>query len=112
VDHLLATTGIVLTNDGEIPELLKFQGHFKEYRIIVFGGLNCEYIVFDGQVESEKRINLLHDDVTHHYHGITSVTGAHSRQYFCKGNKGCESGVMHRCQETCSDCVSCAMSIL
>jgi len=44
--------------------LMKFQEHFKEYRIVVFGELNCEYIVFDGQVESEKRINLIYDDVT------------------------------------------------
>ena len=112
VDHLLATTGIDLTNDGGIPELLKFQEHFKEYRILVFGGLNFEDIVFDGQVESEKRINLLYDDVTHHYHVINSVTGALSRQYFCKGcNKECESGVTHSGQETCSDYVSSAMCI-
>jgi hypothetical protein len=63
--------------------------------------------MFDGQVESEKRINLLYDNVTYHYHVINSMTGAFSRKYFCTGcNKGCERGVMHRCQETCSDCMS------
>jgi hypothetical protein len=56
VDNLLAMTGIDLTNGGGIPELIKFQEHFKEYRIVVFGGLNCKDLVFDGQVESEKRI--------------------------------------------------------
>jgi hypothetical protein len=55
---------------------LKFQEHFKQYRIVVYGGLNCEYIVFDGKMEYEKRINLFYDDVTHHYHVINSVTGA------------------------------------
>jgi len=30
VDHLLATTGIDLTNGGGIPELMQFQEHFKE----------------------------------------------------------------------------------
>jgi hypothetical protein len=50
VDNLLATTGIDLTNGGDIPELIKFQEHFKEYRIVVFGGLNCSDIIFDGQV--------------------------------------------------------------
>jgi hypothetical protein len=55
VDHLLAMTGIDLTNNGGIPELLKCQKHFKEYRTMVFGGLNCEDIVFDGQVKFEKR---------------------------------------------------------
>jgi hypothetical protein len=76
VDRLLATTGIDLTNGGGIPELIRFQEHFKEYRIVVFGGLNCEDITFDGQVQSEKRINLLYDDVTHHYQVINSMTGA------------------------------------
>jgi hypothetical protein len=105
VDNLLPTTGIDLTNGGGIPELIKFQEHFKEYRIAVFGGLNCRDLVFDGQVESEKRINLLYDDVTHHYHVINSVTGAFARRFVCKGsNKWCQRGVTHRCQETCSDC--------
>jgi len=107
VNHLLATTGIVLSNGGGIAELIKFQEYFKEYRIVVFRGLNGEEIMFDGQVESEKRINLLYDAAEHHFHVINSVTGAPSRQYFCKGcNKGCESCVTHKCQESCSDCMS------
>ena len=52
---------------------MKFQEYFKEYRIVVFGGLNCEDIVFDVQVESEKRNSLLYHEVTHHYHVINSV---------------------------------------
>ena len=70
VDRLLETTGIDLSTGGGIPELMRFQEHLKEYRIVVFGGLNCENIIFDGEVESEKRINLLYDDVTKHYHVI------------------------------------------
>jgi len=38
---------------------MKFQEPFKEYRIVVFEGLN--YMVFDGQVELKKRINQLYD---------------------------------------------------
>jgi hypothetical protein len=53
LDRLLETTGIEL-KDGGIPELMKFQEHFKVYRIVVYGGLNCKDIVFEGQVESEK----------------------------------------------------------
>jgi hypothetical protein len=69
--------------------------------------LNCKDLVFDGQVQTEKRINLLYDDVTHHYHVIGSMTFAFARRFVCKGcNKGCEMGEMHRCQETCSDCLS------
>jgi hypothetical protein len=48
VDRLLETTGIDLKDGGGIPELIKFQEHFKEYRIVVNDGLNCEGIVFDG----------------------------------------------------------------
>jgi hypothetical protein len=83
------TTGIDLTDGGGIPELMRFQEHFKEYRIVVFGGLNCDDIVFDDQVESEKRINLLYDDVANHYHVINNVTVALSRKYFCKD---CDKG--------------------
>jgi hypothetical protein len=59
VDSLLWTTGIDLTDGGGIPELTLFQEHFKkDYRIIVYGGLRCEAIVFDGgHVESEKKKN-------------------------------------------------------
>jgi len=107
VDHLLATTVIDLSNGGGIADLIRFQEYFKEYRIVVFRGLNCEDIMFDGQVVSEKRINLLYDNVEHHFHVINNVTGALSRRYFCKGcNKGCESGVTHKCQNACSDCMS------
>jgi len=59
VDRLIQTTGIDLSCGGGVPELMRFQDHFKQYRIVVFGGLNCEDIYFDGQGESEKRINLL-----------------------------------------------------
>jgi hypothetical protein len=75
VDRLLETTGIDLKDGGGVPELMRFQEYFKEYRIVLYAGLNCEDTVFDGQVESEKRLNLLYDDVTCHYHVITNVTG-------------------------------------
>ena len=85
---------------------MKFQEHFKEYIIVVFGGLNCDDIVFDEQVDSEKRINLPYDSVSKHYHVINNLTVAMTRRYVCRCNKGCKSGVTHRCQETCSDCMS------
>jgi hypothetical protein len=64
---------------------MKFQEHFKEYRIVVFGGLNCEDIYFDGQGESEKRINLVYDDVKRYYHVIKTLTGAMAQRYVCRG---------------------------
>ena len=84
---------------------MRFQEHFKEYRIVVLGGLNCEDIYFDGQVESEKRINLLYDDVRKLYHVINNVMGAMTRRYVCRGcNKGCIRSVTRKSGETCSDC--------
>jgi hypothetical protein len=44
VDNLNEATGIDLRNGRGIPELVRFQEHFREYRIVVFGGLNCGHI--------------------------------------------------------------------
>jgi hypothetical protein len=74
VQNLLETTGINLDNGGGIPELIRFQKHFKEYRIVVYEGLNCDQIIFYGQNEAPKRLNLLFDDVTRHYHVINNLT--------------------------------------
>jgi len=76
VNHLLQTTGIDLTNSGGIGELTRFQEYYTDYRISVYGGLICEDIIFDGQNETEKRIYLLYDETTPHYHVITNLTGA------------------------------------
>ena len=101
VDQLLETSGVDLSRGGGVRELMRFQQHFKEYRIVVFRGLECKDIMFDGKVDSEKRLNLVYDEVHHHFHVINNVTGALSQQYFCKGcNKGYGRGVTHRCQET------------
>ena len=113
VDLLLEITGIDLTKGGGIPDLTRLQEYFKEYRI-VYGGLYCDDIIFDGRIESENRINLLNDDVNQHYHVIVNLTGALAKTYVCKCcNKGCERDVEHRCQQSCSDCTSippCIMS--
>jgi hypothetical protein len=109
VDYLLRTTGIDLTDGGRIPQLTPFQEHFKTYyRIIVYGGLRCGDIIFDGgHVEYEKRSYLLYDDATRHYHVITNVTAAMSKRHVCKGcSKGCDSDITHKCEETCSVCMS------
>jgi hypothetical protein len=101
VDHLLETTGIKLANSGDIPELIKFQEHFKELRIVVFGGLNCDDIVFDAHVESEKRINLLYGDGSRHYQMICNLTGTMT-QVVIKGAKGSSGiGVKRRAVTVC-----------
>jgi len=107
VQHLLQTTGINLQHAGGIQEFQRFQDHLSEYRIVVYGRLYCGDIIFDGEGISEKRINLLYDDVNRHYHVIANLTGAIVKRYVCKGcNKGCKSGVTHNCQETCNDSLS------
>ena len=46
--------------------------------------------MFDAQVQTEKRINLLYDEVARHYHVIVNITGAMAKRYVCKAcNKGC-----------------------
>ena len=47
VQHLLQITGIDLQRGGDIPELQRFQDHFSEYRIVVYGGLDFGEIIFD-----------------------------------------------------------------
>jgi hypothetical protein len=49
VDNLLATTGINLQNGGGIPELVKCPDHFGQNKIVVYTGLNCDSIMFEGR---------------------------------------------------------------
>ena len=62
IQQLLKTTGIHLKNGTGIPEPIKFQNNVREYKIVLYAGLNCD-IMFQGLVESDKRINLLFDEV-------------------------------------------------
>jgi len=41
VQTLLDATGIDLSNGGGIPELMRFQEHFLQYKIVVYHGLSC-----------------------------------------------------------------------
>ena len=75
VRQLLKTTGIDMKNGGGIAELTRFQEHFHEYKIVVYSGVNCDSIMYQGHVESDKRINLLFDEVTRHYYVIGNLTG-------------------------------------
>ena len=54
VQHLLQTTGIDLQHWGGIPELQRFQDHFSEYRIVVYGGLDCGDINLMGKVHPKR----------------------------------------------------------
>ena len=90
-----------------IPEIQRFQDHFTEYKIVVYGDLDYDDIISEGQLTSEKRVSFLYDDVTRHFHVIANLTGALSKRYICTGcSKSCRSGVTHKCRETCTDCMS------
>jgi len=96
VQTLLETTGIDLSNGAGITEFVRFQEHFRQYKIVVYRGLSCEDIMFDGQVDSPKRLNTLYDEVEQHYHVIAKLTGAMEKKYVCKGcSKACKRDVAH-----------------
>ena len=59
VVRLLEATDMDLTNRGGIPELIRFQEHFGDNKIVVYDCLHCDNIIFEGQTWSSKRINLL-----------------------------------------------------
>ena len=72
--------------------MVLFQELFREYKIDVYHSLNCDNIMFEGQVRAAKRLNTLHDDVERHYYVTANLTGAMARRYVCKGcNKACTS---------------------
>jgi len=80
VQTLLETTSIVLSKWAGIPELVRFQQHFRQYKKVVYRGLTCEDIMFEGQVDSPKRLNILYDKVERHYHFIPKLTGAMAKK--------------------------------
>ena len=107
VQRLLETTGIDLQKGGGIAEILRFQDHYTEYKIVVYRGLNCDDIIFEGQVTSEKRVNLMYDEVKRHYYVIANLTGAMPKRCICEAcNKSRLSGETHKCREKGTDCMS------
>jgi len=108
IQTILETTGIDLSNGAGIPELIRFQEHFREYKIVDYHGLSCKDIMFEEQVDSTKILNILYDDVERHYRVIAKLTPATARKYVCKGsNKACKSDLTHACDQTCCDCMAC-----
>jgi len=100
VQTLLETTGIDVSNGAGIPELVRFQDHFRQYKLFVYRGLSCEDIMFEGQVHSPKRLIILYDDVERHYHVIAKLTGAMAKKYVCKRcNKSCTHDIVHVCDQ-------------
>jgi hypothetical protein len=63
VDRLLEATGVDLSRGGGVPELESFQEYFRDrYKTVVYTGLRSDLIIYEGQVDAPKRINLLFDE--------------------------------------------------
>ena len=45
-----------LTNGGGFEELEQFQEYLSDYKIVVFGGLNPDRVMFSGNFLEEKKI--------------------------------------------------------
>ena len=105
VKKLLAETGISLSEGGGIPQLIILQEHFRQYSVTVYRGLACEDIIFEGQVDSPKKINLLYDDVEQHYHVIVNISCAMAKMNACNPCKQSSASVAtHHCEQTSIDC--------
>jgi hypothetical protein len=72
VDEIITASGVDLTNGGGIPELETLQKYLSDYRIVVYSGLRCENIIFDGHTNSEKRLNLLYNFENKHCNVIVN----------------------------------------
>ena len=60
--------------------------------------------MYEGHFQSDKRINLLFDEVTYHYHSVANLAVPMAKRYDCEGcNKGCRYGVVHACERTSND---------
>ena len=63
--------------------------------------------MFEGKVDTLKRINLLYDDDDRDYHVIVNITGAMANKFVFKAcNKSCASDVTHISDQTFSDCMA------
>ena len=69
---------------------------------MVHSGLRCDSIMFDGQVATPQRRNLLYDG--QHYHVITNLTGAGDKKYVCHALTEVAGGARSTCDASCDAC--------
>ncbi|XP_054272648.1 uncharacterized protein LOC128992928 [Macrosteles quadrilineatus] len=92
-------------NGAGIPELEKFQGFLRDYKIVVYNyDRKGRDIYFEGNVENPKlKINLLFHNG--HYNVINSLTAAFACAYFCEAcHVPYDHKKEHRCSNICSQC--------
>jgi hypothetical protein len=86
VNELMQAAGVDINRAGGIPELEDFKRYLSEYRIVILSCLRYS-IMFEGQLASPQRVNLLLD--VQHYHVITNHSAAMAkRRYAPRVNRG------------------------
>jgi hypothetical protein len=83
VECLLKASGVHLSNRGGLEELQQFQEYLSECKIIVYGGLSPDRLIFTGNSVSSKKLYLLYNADTGHYNVITNNKAAMAKRYFC-----------------------------
>lgn len=105
--QLILDTNINLPDEGcGIPELREFQKHLFDYKITVYKyDTKGREVIFEGDVESNKKINLLYHN--NHFNVISSLTAAFCCDYYCEDcHVPYNTKNQHRCQRTCPQCQS------
>jgi hypothetical protein len=103
-DHLKSSV-VDLSNGGGLEELQQFQQYFSNYKIIDFDGLHPDRVMFSGNFLSDKKLYLLYDQDSKHYHAITNLKDAMAKRYICNG---CDTlyDYTHKCDKVCSLCTT------
>jgi len=105
VEKLLKDSGVDLSNGGGFKELQQFQQYLSDYKIIVFGGLYPDRVMFSRNSLSAKKLCLLYDRNNDHYNVIINLKGAMKKRYICNG---CDTlyDYTHKCDKVCSLCTA------
>ena len=105
VEDLLKASGVNLCNAGVFKELQQFQEHLSDYKIIVYVGLNTDWVMFSGNSVSSKKLYLLYDAKNKHYNVITNLKAAMRKRYICNA---CDAlyDLTHKCDKVSTLCTA------
>lgn len=99
-----------LTNGGGLDEIRLFQNYLTDYKLTVFKSFDHkDNPLFEGPEGTEdhprKFIDIIYDEVESHYNPIVSITGAFSRNYYCRPcHVGYQNKYEHKCSTACMRC--------
>jgi len=67
----------------------------------VYQGLGCDDVMYEGQIDSSKHLNLLYYDVERYYRVITNLIEAMANKYvFNACHKCCVRDITNICDQT------------